>query len=68
MSIGEYNWVIEYYQLSRKHKLATIKSFKADISSVSPLSGPTIGSDEGLMLKTSALKLFTVANLCYQLS
>ena len=24
-------------------------------------------SDEGLMLKTSASKLFTVANLCFQL-
>ena len=27
-----------YYQLSWYHKLATVKSFKADISSVSPLS------------------------------
>ena len=25
-------------------------------------------SDEGLTLETSAFKLFTVANLCYQLS
>ena len=30
--------VIQWYWLSWKHKLATIKSFKADISSLSPMS------------------------------
>ena len=42
--------------------MATIKSFTADISSISP------HSDEGLMLKMSALKLIRVAILRYQLS
>ena len=28
--------VIKYYQLHSEHKLAIIKSFKADVSSVSP--------------------------------
>ena len=37
-SVGEYNRVIKCYQLSWKRKLATIKSLKADISRVSPLS------------------------------
>ena len=47
------------------HKLASVKSFKADVS-----RGMTsvIPSDEGLTLKKSALKLFTVANLHYQLN
>ena len=42
-----------------KHKLANVKCLKADISSF---------SDEGLTLEMSAFKLFTVANLCFQLS
>ena len=36
MLVREYNRVIWYYQLSWQHKLATKKSFKADISSFSP--------------------------------
>ena len=49
--------------------LTNIKSLKADISSVSPL--PEQGancSDEGLALEISTFKLFTVANLHFQLS
>ena len=38
---------------------------KADILSISPMSEPM---KKGLTLHMSALKLFTVANLCYQLS
>ena len=37
-SVGEYNKVIWYYKLSWRHKSVTIKSFKADVSSVSPSS------------------------------
>ena len=37
-SLGEYNRVVKYSQLSWWRKLATIKSFKADVSSVSPSS------------------------------
>ena len=35
-SVGEYNGVIQCYQLSWKRKSATVKSLKADVSSVSP--------------------------------
>ena len=35
--MGEYNRVIKYYQLSWQRKLATVKSFKADILCISPL-------------------------------
>ena len=52
-----------------KRKLANVKSLKADVSSVSRFSGPCVHrSDEGLTLETSAFKLFTVANLRFQLS
>ena len=34
----KYNRLILYYQLSWWNKLATVKSFKVDISSISPLS------------------------------
>ena len=44
-----------------KCKLASVKSLKADVSIVSPPS--EWWSDRGLMLKTSAFKLLTVANL-----
>ena len=37
-SVGEYNRVIYYYQESWQRKLATVKSLKADVSSVSPFS------------------------------
>ena len=37
-SVREYNRVIWYYQLSWWRKLAFVKSFKADVSSVSPSS------------------------------
>ena len=37
-SVGEYNRIIKCYQLSWKRKLATVKSFKADVSSVSSSS------------------------------
>ena len=43
--------------------MITVKSFKADVSSVSREE-----SDEGLALETSAFKLFMAANLRYQLS
>ena len=43
-------------------------SLKADVSSVSPSSERLgKGFDEGLTLETSAFKLFTVADLRYQL-
>ena len=45
--------------------MATVKSLKVDVSSISPWSE---WLDKGLMLETSAFKLFTVANLNYQLS
>ena len=49
-----------------KHrKLANVKSLKADVSSVSLSSERLV---EGVTLETSAFKLFTMANLCYQLS
>ena len=35
-SVEEYNRVIYCYQLSGKRKLATVKSLKAEVSSVSP--------------------------------
>ena len=37
-SVVEYNWVIYYYHLSWWRNLATEKSLKADVSSVSPSS------------------------------
>ena len=36
--MGELKKVIWYYQLSWQRKLATVKSFKTDVSSVSPSS------------------------------
>ena len=45
-------------------QLASVKSLKADISSVSFSNR----SDEELTLEKSAFKLFAVANLRYQLS
>ena len=42
--------------------MAIVKSFKADVSTI------RIRSDEGLTLEPSALKLFKMANLRYQLS
>ena len=36
--VREYNRILMYFQLSSSHKLATIKSFKADVLSISPLS------------------------------
>ena len=42
------------------------KEIKADVSSVSPSSERRAG--DGLTLKTSALKIFRVAYLHYQLS
>ena len=48
--------------------MAIVRSLKADVSSVSPSSELFKRSDEGLTLETSAFKLFTVANLRYQLS
>ena len=50
--------------MSWKRKLATVKSLKADVSSVSPI----YRYDLGLTLETSAFKLFTVANLRFQLN
>ena len=37
-SVGEYKKVIWFYQLSWYRKVVTVKSFKADVSSVSPSS------------------------------
>ena len=52
-----------------KRKLATVKSLKADVSSVSPFWAPLVHrSDEGLTLETAVFKLLTVANLRFQLS
>ena len=50
--------------MSWKHKLATVNSFKADVSSVRASSELL----KWLTLETSACKLFTVANLRFQLS
>ena len=44
-----------------KRKLATVKSLKTDVRMSNR-------SDEGLTLEKSAFKLFTVANLRFQLS
>ena len=44
-----------------KRKLATVKSVKTDVRMSNR-------SDEGLTLEKSAFKLFTVANLRFQLS
>ena len=71
LSMGEYNRVILYYWLSSWRKLATVKSFKAVVSSVAPRQSEVVltkGSDKGLTLETSALKLLTEANLRYQFS
>ena len=46
----EYNKAFWFYQLSRRIKLATVKSFKADFSSVSPSSERR--ANEGLTLET----------------
>ena len=35
-SVGKYNKVIKYYQLSSYRKSATVKSFQADVSNLSP--------------------------------
>ena len=51
--------------MSWEYKFVMVKGKKAGISSVSPSSNC---SDKGLMLETSALLPFTVANLCSQLS
>ena len=54
--VGGGNNVIWLYQLSWKFKLATVTSYKADVSSVSPWSEPLIiRSDEVLTLETLAL-------------
>ena len=47
----------------RGYRLDTVKSFKADVSSVSPSSGRR---ERSANARTSALKLLTVANLSYQ--
>ena len=62
---ANYFEIIWLYQLSWKCKLATVTSYKADVSSISPSSermdglwvvcGFSIRSDEGLTLETSAL-------------
>ena len=48
----------------------TIKSFKADILSISPRqsNNDECLTDVWLMFEMSALKLLIAANLCYQLS
>ena len=47
--------IIWLYQVSWKWKLATVTSYKADVSRVSPSSEQMFRSDEGLTLETSAL-------------
>ena len=47
--------------------MATVKSLKADVSSVSPML-EKLAIGEELTLETSAFKLFTVANLRFQLN
>ena len=59
--------VIHCYQLSWKRKLTTVKSFKADVSSVSP-SLIALTKNETKRNETSAFKLLTVTNLLFQLS
>ena len=56
-SVEEYNRVIYCYQLSWKRKLAIVKR-KPFVRAI----------NEGLMLETSAFKLFTVASLRFKLS
>ena len=71
MSVGEYNKVILSTELVIYIcTLVTIKSFKADILSISPRqsnNGETL-TDVWLMFEMSALKLLISANLCYELS
>ena len=62
-----FHWEIWYYQLSWNRKLASVKNFKAHVSRLAPRQSETIRSDEGLTLETSALQLFTMANLRHQL-
>ena len=62
-----FHWEIWYYQLSWNRKLASVENFKAHVSRLAPRQSETIRSDEGLTLETSALQLFTMANLRHQL-
>ena len=61
-SAEDYNRVINYYQLSWQCKVATVKSFKADVSSVSP------SSERMTNARNVSIETFTVAYLRYQLS
>ena len=71
MSVGEYNKVILSTELVIYICTSvTIKSFKADILSISPRqsnNGEAL-TDVLVMFEMSALKLLISANLCYQLS
>ena len=71
MSVGEYNKVILSTELVIYICTSvTIKSFKADILSISPRqsNNDEALTDVCLALEMSALKLLISANLCYQLS
>ena len=71
MSVGEYNKVILSTELVIYICTSvTIKSFKADILSISPRqsNNDEALTDVWLMFEMSALKLLIAANLCYQLS
>ena len=71
MSVGEYNKVILSTELVIYICTSvTIKSFKADILSISPhqSNNDEALTDVWLMFEMSALKLLISANLCYQLS
>ena len=60
-SRGEFEEIIQQYSLCLWWILGK-RTWLWYISSVSPSS---IRSDEGLKLETSALKFFTMVNLCY---
>ena len=53
-----------------KHLVNEVNSLSTENKSDEnkPNDRPDVSSDEGLTLDTSALKLLTAANLCYQLS
>ena len=65
MSVGEYNWVIWYDELSWYCKLAAVSSFKAGILSISPLSEQNVdraGATEAIQYNTVKGQMKSVLN------
>ena len=64
-SVGEYNWVIWYVELSWYYKLAPVSSFKADILSISPLLEQNVdraGATEAIQYNTVKGQMKSVLN------